>query len=77
LKRQYVIPPEASAAFVANVEDVLDGYHRPHDPDRPMVCLDETSKESIATNEPNGSQGRCHLLSSLRKRDDGSTHVTA
>jgi hypothetical protein len=30
------------------MEDVLDVYHRPHDPDRPVVCLDETSKQLIA-----------------------------
>jgi len=42
-----VIPPEASAAFVANMEDVLDVYQRPHDPVRPVVCLDETSKQLI------------------------------
>jgi hypothetical protein len=27
-----VIPPDASAAFVANMEDVLEVYQRPHDP---------------------------------------------
>jgi uncharacterized small protein (DUF1192 family) len=48
LKKQYVIPPEASAAFVANMEDVLDVYHRPRDPECPVVCLDETSKQLIA-----------------------------
>ena len=48
LKEQFVIPPEASAAFVAAMEDVLDVYHRPHDPDRPVVCVDETSKQLIA-----------------------------
>src|ERR1700688_4259811 len=48
LKKQYVIPPEASAAFVANMEDVLDVYHRPRDPDCPLVCLDETSKQLTA-----------------------------
>jgi DDE superfamily endonuclease len=42
-----VIAPEASAAFVANMEDVLDVYQRPHDPKRPLVCLDETSKQLI------------------------------
>ncbi len=42
-----MIPPEASAAFVANMEDVLDVYQRPHDPVRPVVCLDETSKQLI------------------------------
>ena len=36
-----------SAAFVANMEDVLEVYHRPHDPERPVVCLDETSKQLI------------------------------
>jgi hypothetical protein len=33
---------------VAAMEDVLEVYHRPHDPDRPVVCLDETSKQLIA-----------------------------
>src|ERR1035437_2702101 len=40
LKEQFVIPPAANAAFVAAMEDVLEVYHRPHDPDRPVVCLD-------------------------------------
>ena len=48
LKKQYVIPPESSAAFVANMEDVLDVYHRPRDPECPVVCLDETSKQLVA-----------------------------
>jgi hypothetical protein len=30
------------------MEDVLDVYHRPRDPNRPMVCLDETSKQLIS-----------------------------
>jgi hypothetical protein len=42
-----VIAPEASAAFVANMEDVLEVYQRPRDPERPVVCLDETSKQMI------------------------------
>jgi hypothetical protein len=43
-----VIPPKANAAFVAAMEDVLDVYTRPHDPARPLVCLDETSKQIVA-----------------------------
>jgi hypothetical protein len=43
--RYWVIPPSANAAFVAAMEDVLDVYTRPHDPARPLVCLDETSKQ--------------------------------
>ena len=46
--RQWVIPPEANAGFVAAMEDVLETYQRPRDPDRPLVCLDETSKQLIA-----------------------------
>jgi hypothetical protein len=30
------------------MEDVLEVYHRPHNPDRPMVCVDETSKQLTA-----------------------------
>lgn len=29
------------------MEDVLEVYHRPHDPERPLVCLDECSKQLI------------------------------
>jgi hypothetical protein len=29
------------------MEDVLEVYQRAHDPDRPVVCLDETSKQLI------------------------------
>ena len=30
------------------MEDILDVYQRPCDPERPLVCLDETSKQLIA-----------------------------
>ena len=43
-----MIPPEANAAFVAAMEDVLEVYQRRHDPERPLVCLDETSKQMVA-----------------------------
>jgi hypothetical protein len=42
-----VIPPKANAAFVAAMEDVLDVYTQPRDPARPLVCLDETSKQLV------------------------------
>ena len=29
------------------MEDVLDVYHRPYDSRRPMVCMDEASKQLI------------------------------
>jgi hypothetical protein len=37
----------ANAGFVAAMEDVLETYQKPRDPDRPLVCLDETSKPLI------------------------------
>jgi hypothetical protein len=43
----WCIPPKASAEFVCHMEDVLNLYHRPYDPSRPVVCLDETSKQLI------------------------------
>jgi len=42
-----------SARYVAKMEDVLDVYQRPYDPLRPVVCLDECSKELRST--PRGS----------------------
>lgn len=30
------------------MEDVLEVYHRPYDPERPVVCMDEASKQLIA-----------------------------
>jgi len=47
LKQQWVIPPKASAAFVAPMEDVLDTYAKPYDPSRPVVCVDEGGKQLI------------------------------
>ncbi|HPE73170.1 MAG TPA: IS630 family transposase [Candidatus Competibacter sp.] len=48
LRQQWVIPPQANAEFVCAMEDVLDVYTRPYDPARPVVCLDELSKQLVA-----------------------------
>jgi hypothetical protein len=48
LKKQWVIPPEADADFVCALEDVLEVYHRDFDPARPVLCLDEASKQLVA-----------------------------
>jgi DDE superfamily endonuclease len=40
-----VIPPEADSAFVAAMEDVLEVYTRAQDAKRPLVCVDEASKQ--------------------------------
>jgi DDE superfamily endonuclease len=39
--------PEASAAYVACMEDVLDLYEQPYDPLRPQVCYDEWRRALI------------------------------
>ena len=43
--RYRVIPPKAIAVVAAAMEDVLDVYTHPYDPARPLVCLDDTSKQ--------------------------------
>jgi DDE superfamily endonuclease len=47
LKEYWAIPPEHSAAFVSAMEDVLEIYQRPLDPARPVICMDETSKQLV------------------------------
>ena len=42
-----MIPPEQNADFVCAMEDVLEVYHRPYDPERPVVCFDESSKQLV------------------------------
>jgi DDE superfamily endonuclease len=37
----WVIPPEADAEFVANMEAVLETYEKPYDPACPVLCMDE------------------------------------
>jgi len=44
---RFCIPPEHSAAFVQAMEDVLDTYEMPYDPEHPVVCFDETSKQLV------------------------------
>jgi DDE superfamily endonuclease len=47
LKEYWAIPPEHSAAFVSAMEDVLEIYQRPLDPARPVICMDESSKQLV------------------------------
>jgi hypothetical protein len=41
------IPPQPSAEFVYHREDVLDLSPPPPDPQRPVVCVDETFQQLI------------------------------
>ncbi len=37
----WVIPPKADAEFVAHMEDVLETYETPYNPEVPVLCMDE------------------------------------
>ena len=59
-----MIAPNANAAFVAAMEDILAVYQRPRDTACPLVCLDETSKQLIKeTRQPIPmTQGRARRI---------------
>ena len=40
--------PQADAEFVYRMEHLLDLYTQPYDPTRPVVCMDETSKQLVS-----------------------------
>jgi hypothetical protein len=52
LSKEWCIPPKASSAFVAQMEDVLSMYERPYDPRFPQICMDETSKQLLGEKQP-------------------------
>ncbi len=43
----WVIPPEADAEFVANMEEVLETYEKPYDSTCPVLCMDEQPVQLI------------------------------
>ena len=43
-----MIPPEHNAAFVWRMEEILDLYEEPYDPNRPVVCFDERPCQLLA-----------------------------
>lgn len=47
MKKYWKIPPKQNAAFVAAMEDVLEVYHLPYDPEFPVVCMDESCKQLV------------------------------
>jgi hypothetical protein len=49
----WVISPKADDDFVYHMEDVLSVYQRPYDPRRPLICMDETTKQLVGeTRQP-------------------------
>jgi len=47
LHQQWCIPPQSSAAFVCAMEDILTVYKRDFNPEEPLVCMDETSRQLV------------------------------
>ena len=41
MKKQWCIPARQSGEFVARMEDILDTYALPYDPEIPLICMDE------------------------------------
>jgi hypothetical protein len=52
LKEHWVLPNPDDPEFVCAMEDVLEVYQRPPDEKRPLVTLDETSKQLVADVTP-------------------------
>lgn len=44
----WCLPPAADAEFVARMEDVLELYQVPYNPQYPVVCMDELCKQLVA-----------------------------
>jgi hypothetical protein len=52
LNEQWCLAPTSDPEFVWHMEDVLSVYERPFDPARPVVCLDETSRQLLGEVRP-------------------------
>ena len=51
-KRCWCLPGPPSGEFVCAMEDVLEVYKLPYDPEIPVVCLDEAQKQLVAEVRP-------------------------
>lgn len=47
MKQQWCITSKNHSQFICRMEDVLNVYHRSYDPDHPVVCMDESTKQQI------------------------------
>ena len=52
MKKCWVISPQHNAEFVACMEDVLDLYQQPYDPDYPVICMDEKPYQLLGETRP-------------------------
>lgn len=47
MSQEWKIPPREDAPFVCQMERILDLYQKPYDPNKPLVCFDETNKQHL------------------------------
>lgn len=72
----WCIAPRNNAEFVCQMEAVLDVYKRPYDPEYPVVCMDETTKQcTLETRKPiKASPGQCERYDGEYRRN-GVAHL--
>lgn len=47
MNKEWKIPPKEDAAFVCQMERILDVYQREYNPNHPVVCVDESNKQHV------------------------------
>ncbi len=57
--------PQLTPEFIERMEHLLDLYARPHDPQQPLLCFDEKSKQLLEDTRPVKHTGE----GKIRKRD--------
>ena len=45
MNEYWCIPPKGNADFIAHMEDILDVYEMPYNPQIPVVCMDEKPQQ--------------------------------
>lgn len=72
----WCIPPKANAAFVCQMEEVLDVYQQPYDPKRPQICMDEMPKQLLAEKyEPLAVQSGATPKQDYEYKRNGTTNI--
>nr|WP_238354178.1 IS630 family transposase [Paenibacillus sp. 23TSA30-6] len=52
MKKQWCIPAKSSSEFVARMEDILETYALPYDPEIPLICMDEQPVQLLDHSRP-------------------------
>lgn len=52
LKKQWCIPAKTGSEFVARMEDILETYVPPYNPEVPLICMDEQPVQLLDHSRP-------------------------